>query len=69
MPFKPNKKFRKQYDKIFKKDPVAANLFLLIAEMADIRGQVVTDEEELAKLMEARFSDPSEYALGGTSDE
>lgn len=44
---------------------MAANLFLLLAELMDERGQVKTDEYELAQLMAARFPDPKEYALGG----
>lgn len=61
--FTPNGKFKKKYDKIFRKDPLAANLFLLLAELADRKGQVVTDEKELAALMGARFNDPKEYQL------
>ncbi len=61
--FKPNRKFRRDYDRLFKKDPGAANLFLLLAEIADENGQVQADEKELASLMSARFDDPQEYAL------
>jgi hypothetical protein len=63
MAFKPKRKFKKDYDRLFKKDPLAANTFLLICELADERGQVVTDEQEIADLMAARFEDPREYAL------
>jgi len=63
MKFKPNRKFRKQYEKIFRRDPAAANLFLLLAELAGDGGQVVTDERQLAKLMVERFKDLREYAL------
>jgi hypothetical protein len=63
MTFRPNRKFRRKYEEIFAHDPMAANLFLLLAELANEGGQVVTDERELAQLMEARFEDPSEYAL------
>lgn len=65
MTFRPNKRFKKQYDRIFRKDPEAANLFLLMAELADEKGEVISNEEELALLMEARFNNPAEYALGG----
>ena len=66
MTFKPNRKFRKKYDKLFKKDPLAANTFLLIFELANERGQVKTDPEELANLLAVRFNDPcQEYALPG----
>ncbi len=62
--FRPNRKFKKRYDRIFRKDPVAANLLLMLAELANEKGQVKTDPEELAQLMAARFTDPNEYALG-----
>jgi hypothetical protein len=61
--FQPNKKFRKEYDRIFQEDPEAANLFLLLAELSDEKAQVQTDPDELAKLLAARFNDPKEYAL------
>ena len=63
MSFKPNRKFKKDYDRLFRKDPLAANTFLLICELADERGQVVTDEQEIAELMAARFEDPRRYVL------
>ena len=63
MAIKPNKKFKRKYKKLFKKDPLAANTFLLLCELADERGQVETNEEELAELMAVRFNDPREYAL------
>jgi len=61
--FNPNRKFRREYDRIFKTDPAAANLFLLLAELADEYGQVVTDELEITRLMAARFEDPRRYTL------
>ncbi len=63
MAFIPNRRFKKKYDRLFKKDPMGANMFLLLCELADERGQVMTDEEEIAELMAARFNDPEEYAL------
>ena len=70
MTFKPNRKFKKEYDKIFKRDPLAANTFLLLCELANEKGQVRlagTSEgevgEEVQKLLIARFTDPEEYAL------
>lgn len=60
-----NKKLKRQYDQIFKKSPEAANLFLLLTELADEKGQVQTDEKELAELMAVRFEDPKQYAFGG----
>jgi len=63
MTFKPNIQFQQKYDKIFQWSPEAANLFLLVCEVADKNGQVKITEEELAKLLAARFEDPTEYAL------
>jgi hypothetical protein len=63
MTFKPNRKFRKDYDRLFKKDPMGANILLLLCELADENGQVMTTDEEIAELMAARFNDPEEYAL------
>ena len=70
MTFKPNRRFKREYNRLFKKDPIAANTFLLLAELADEKGQVkilgTTEEEigeEISKLMAARFNDPEEYAL------
>lgn len=64
MTFNPNRAFRKKYRKIFKKDPLAANTFLLLAEIADERGEVViSDEDKLADLLMARFEDPRRWAL------
>jgi hypothetical protein len=69
MAFKPNRKFKKKYNWIFKKDPLAANTFLLLCELADEKGRVITDEKEIAELIAIRFENPEEYALGGTTDE
>jgi len=55
--------FKKEYDKLFRKNPLAANLYLLLCEIADDKGQVKTNEKELAILMQARFNDPKEYGL------
>jgi hypothetical protein len=63
MAFCPNKKFKKDYDRLFKQDPLAANTFLLICELANENGQVVIDEQQIADLMAARFEDPRRYAL------
>lgn len=63
MAFKPNRKFKKKYNGLFKKDPMGANVFLLLCEIADDKGQVMTNEEEIAELMAACFNDLEEYAL------
>lgn len=69
MPFTPTRRFRRAYDKIFKKDPAAANVFLLLAELADEHGQIILEgpcpEQEIAKLMVVRFGDPRAYSLPG----
>lgn len=62
--FKPNRRFRKEYNRLFKQDPLAANLFLLLCELrAKKNWMVVKGERELAELMAVRFNDPREYAL------
>lgn len=58
-----NKNLKREYDRLYKKEPMAANLFLLLTELADGKGQVRTDEKELAELMAVRFGDPRRYAL------
>jgi len=67
--FTPNRQFRRDYNKIFRKDPAAANVFLLLAELADEKGRVKISwpfpEEEIQRLMASRFSDPRAYQLGG----
>ena len=64
--FIPNRHFRRVYDRMFKRSPEAANLHLLLCELADDQGQVhlgQCPEEELAGLMAARFEDPNSYQL------
>ena len=63
MNFKATRKFKKKYNKLFKKDPLAANTFLLLCELANEKGQVKTNPDELATLMAIRFENPKEYAL------
>lgn len=63
MTFKPDRKFHNDYDRLYKKDPMGANMFLLLCEIADENGQVMTNEAEIAELMVVRFNDPEEYAL------
>jgi len=69
MIFTPNRQFRREYNRIFRKDPSAANVFLLLAELADKNGRVKLSwpfpEEEIQRLMTARFPDPRAYQLGG----
>ncbi len=68
MDFKPNKRFKKDYDKLFKEDPLQANLLLLLCELANENGEVIFDNsgnhiDEMIDLIECRFNDPAEYAL------
>ena len=58
-----SKAFKRDYNRAFKRDPLAANLLLLITELADNKGQVQTNPAELAALMAARFEDPAAYQL------
>ena len=57
--FQPNRKFRKEYDKLFSENPLAANAFLLLCELADEKGQVVLKDPvaDLQELMVARFGE------------
>jgi hypothetical protein len=56
-------------DRLFQKDPAAANVMLLLAELADERGDVLLKtpfpEIEIQKLMAARFDDCRAYQLSG----
>ena len=62
--FKPNRKFKRKYDRLFKKNPLSANTLLLLCELADKNGQVVLkSEEEMAVLLAARFEDPEAHQL------
>jgi len=63
-----SRKFRRDYYRIFRKDPLAANALLLLAELADAKGQVhlgPCPEVELQALMAARFHDCRAYQLPG----
>lgn len=62
--FKPNRAFSRKYNSLFKKDPLSANLFLLLAELADSDGRVSVPnppEETILLLMSERFVDPRGY--------
>jgi hypothetical protein len=65
---KPSRRFKRGYDRIFKRDPAAANVFLLLAELADEKGHVrlgPCPEAEIQQLMAARFDDCRAYQLPG----
>ncbi len=67
--FTPGRKFRRDYDRIFRKDPATANVMLLLCELADDKGLVTLQtpfpEAEIQRLMAARFADPRAYQLPG----
>lgn len=67
--FHPNRRLRRKYDKLFRTDPLAANVMLLLAELANDAGQIVFKNSdpavEIQKLMLARFDDPRAYQLEG----
>ena len=64
-----NKKFRKKYRNIFERDPLAANLFFLLCELAGPDGKVILPnnpeptEQELRSLLIGRFEDPFQWQL------
>ena len=65
--FPPSRRFRKDYDRLFRKDPASANVLLLLCELANEKGQVSFEthfpEVEIQRLMAARFTDPRAYQL------
>jgi len=68
--FHPNRAFRRDYDRLFRKDPLAANALLLMAELADEHGQVrlgPCPERDLRDLLMTRFDDCRAYQLSGGS--
>ena len=69
MTFAPSRRFRRDYDRLFRKDPAAANVLLLLAELADEHGETRFDNPdpaaEIQRLMAARFTDPRAYQLPG----
>lgn len=69
MSFNPSRRFRWDYDRLFKQDPGAANVFLLLAELADDKGQIRLEtpfpEVEIQRLIAVRFTDPRAYSLPG----
>ena len=54
-----NRKFRREYAKLFKRDPLTANAFLLLCELADKNGEVVFEDPvtDLQELLVARFGE------------
>lgn len=64
--FVANRIFRRDYNRLFSRDPIAASLFLLLTECADEKEQVrlgPKPEVELADLMAAQFDSPRAYQL------
>lgn len=69
MTFIPNRQFKRRYKKLFRTDPLAANVMLLLAELANDAGEIVFGNVdpavEIQKLMLVRFDDPRAYQLPG----
>ena len=67
--FTPGRKFKRHYDRLFRKDPLGANVFLLLAELANEHGEIRLEapspEIEIQRLLEARFDNPRAYQLEG----
>jgi hypothetical protein len=67
--FTPGRKFKRHYNRLFRKNPLGANVFLLLAELANERGEVGLEtpfpEIEIQRLMVARFDDCRAYQLPG----
>lgn len=64
-----NKAFKKEYDKIFNHDPLAANIFLMLVDMADEKGEIYFEgsedqmNDQINILVNGRFNDVFEYQL------
>ena len=68
--FKPNRSFKKKYDRLFMKKPTAANTWLLLQELKDEKGHIVTSEQEIVKLLSIRFPGGLDvYAFGVHANE
>jgi len=65
-----DRKFRREYDSLFKKEPLAANVMLLLCELADEKGIIEFEanfptDAEIKRLLQVRFNDPLAYQLPG----
>lgn len=64
-----NKAFKRDYDKMFKKDPATANMMILFLDIADEKGEFTLNgtkeeqAEQIAILMNIRFENCEEYQL------
>lgn len=68
MTFTPSRRFKRDYALLIRRDSAVANLILLLAEVTDDNGRVHLGpfpEEEIRRLMVARFIDPRAYQLTG----
>ena len=69
MKFVPSRRFMRAYDRLFKTDPVTANVLLMLCKLAGSNGKVVFPGDEkavnrkLRDLLLARFEDPKAYQL------
>ena len=57
-PFKPNRKFWKDYRGLRKDDPIAANMLLFLCEKADQSGTVKMSDDDMLLALNLRFPDP-----------
>lgn len=64
-----SRRFKRDYDRLFREDPLGANMLLLLAEMANERGEIRFNTpdpvDEIYPLMKARFEDLRAYQLPG----
>lgn len=61
-----NHKGRRRYDALYRQDPITANTWLLLFELADEHGRVTMGPDpagEISRLLPLRFEDPSAYQL------
>jgi hypothetical protein len=67
--FTPNRRFRRAYNRLFRKNPVGANIFFMLAELANEHGEIRLEapspEIEIQRLLAARFDDPRVHQMEG----
>ena len=61
------RKIRCNYDRLFKTDPVGANIYLLLTELTEEHGKVKFNNPDrsaiISLLLAARFDNPGAYQL------
>jgi hypothetical protein len=66
--FTPNKTFRQQYDRTYRKYPVMANVMLIMMELANATGGSIFEtfpDKEVSRFIVSRFENPRAYQLPG----